>query len=140
LNVINSQRNGKYATFVTAFLLYIHVPQHPFLTEPAVCLKNIKYNQGSIFGRIMELADQVNPLKRPRKNKDVKLEGARSKLSGLRDKSTKPQTSSANDLRIIPLVALSEYDKASQLLLCQDQLICTGCEVSVVFTSESVQC
>jgi hypothetical protein len=84
----------------------------------------------------MEIIDPSNPLKRPRKN--VKSEGARSKLSSLRDKSKPSQTSSVNDLRIIPLVALSEYDKAAQLLLCKDQLICTGCEVSVVFRIDSV--
>ena len=40
---------------------------------------------------------------------------------------------------IPPSVALSTYDKASQLVLSKDQLMCHGCEVSVVpvLTSES---
>jgi hypothetical protein len=33
------------------------------------------------------------------------------------------------EAKILPSVALSLYDKASQLKLCPDQLICYGCEV-----------
>ena len=41
--------------------------------------------------------------------------------------------SQGNDLRILPSVVLSEYDKAPQLLLCKDQLICHGYEVILTF-------
>lgn len=40
-----------------------------------------------------------------------------------------------NDLHILPSVALSEFDKATQLSLCKDQLVCTGCEVSTQSSS-----
>ena len=36
-----------------------------------------------------------------------------------------------SNLFIPPSVALSTYDKASQLVLSKDQLICYGCEVSI---------
>ena len=35
--------------------------------------------------------------------------------------------------RLLPSVALSAYDKAVQLSLSDDQLICYGCEVSEIF-------
>ncbi len=33
------------------------------------------------------------------------------------------------ETKLLPSVALSLYDKASQLKLCDDQLVCFGCEV-----------
>lgn len=38
-------------------------------------------------------------------------------------------TQPAFEPKILPSVALSLYDKAAQLKLCEDQLICFGCEV-----------
>jgi hypothetical protein len=51
-------------------------------------------------------------------------------------KSAKLSQSSAKNIPVVyekpfvlPSVALSAYDKASQLTLSRDQLICNGCEV-----------
>lgn len=64
-------------------------------------------------------------MKRPRKatDKDVFREPARK--GGFRAKHT-----AAAEISLLPSVAMSEHDKASQISLDRDQLICYGSVVS----------
>lgn len=66
--------------------------------------------------------DQLASLKRPRKATEKDLHRESSKKSGTRVKASTPSA----DISLLPSVAMSEHDKASQITLDKDQLVCYG--------------
>lgn len=58
------------------------------------------------------------------KNSDLQIQSNKQQRSSL----TTVRSTAVVETKILPSVALSLYDKASQLTLSSDQLICYGCE------------
>lgn len=117
------------------------------------CTANLVFSLETMSNQSENAGDQQNedaaPAKRVRKQTDKDFSYSGQQLASAPKKPIKPTAASKERQRaqqalkaalpipvnvnvcILPSVALSSYDKASQLTLSKDQLLCHGCEVRV---------
>jgi hypothetical protein len=80
------------------------------------------------------MQDGISQPKRVRKStadRNEDIAPARGKSSGSAKQALIYIPPVIETAKILPSVALSLYDKATQLVLSEDQLVCYGCDVSV---------